>query len=152
MAQNSDTQKNQKSSFFNCCACGDEEIKKEVTLDLTEKRPEVPVRSSLPVTSTITNSNYRPPSVAVSRPMSKPKVIFTYSSPDPKLFLLGSTATPSKVLGGQVTTVHTEYKLVNGKQESVARTSAGQLQQEENKVGGTTAEVKKGDSMNNIKG
>jgi hypothetical protein len=62
-----------KKSFFNCCSCGDEEKKKEVVVDLTEKRPD---QSVLPVSMPI-----RPPSVYIQETHTKPRISFTYTSP-----------------------------------------------------------------------
>ena len=60
MATNKTANKAQESnkSFFNCCSCGDEEKKKEVLVDLTEKKPDQTV---IPVSAPI----YRPSSVVI---------------------------------------------------------------------------------------
>ena len=63
----------QNKSFFNCCSCGDEEKKKEVVVDLSEKKPD---NSALPV-----SMPYRPPSVYIQETHVKPRISFTYSSP-----------------------------------------------------------------------
>lgn len=74
-----------------------------MAVDLTEKKPDTAV---LPDAYKVS----RPPSVLVQTTYAKPKITFTYTSPDPKTYLNANTLTPMKLASGQTTTVNTEKK------------------------------------------
>ena len=72
------TQEGNKS-FFDCCACGDNEKNKELQVDITSKKPDLSVPSFINTTCSITVQ--RPPAVYVERTSVKPRVTFSYTSP-----------------------------------------------------------------------
>lgn len=74
------TQEDNKS-FFDCCACGDNEKNKEVLVDITSKKPDLSVPTSF-INTTSSLTVQRPPSVLIERTTVKPaRVTFTYTSP-----------------------------------------------------------------------